>query len=34
MNALDYSRGSFKDIYLILKLYEKGIMSNDIIEQS
>lgn len=34
MNALDYSRGSFKDIYLILKLYEKGITINDIIEQS
>lgn len=30
MNALDYSRGRFKDIFLILKLYEKGITINDI----
>ena len=32
LNALDYSRGTFKDIFLILKLYEKGLTINDILQ--
>lgn len=33
-NVLDYGRDGFKDIFLLLKLYERGVTVNDFIKRS